>query len=81
MKKFILDEVVFILCLSYIILRADIPSFFTAKITNILLLKPRNVILKALLIFEHFPSFFEKNLIHSQSCTKNTLTVFVFYLF
>jgi hypothetical protein len=37
-----LDEVVFILLLSYIILRADIPSFFTSKVTNILLLQPRN---------------------------------------
>ena len=32
MKKTILDEVVFILFLSYLILRADIQSFFTAKI-------------------------------------------------
>jgi hypothetical protein len=62
MKKTILDEVVFILLLSYIILRADIPSFYTAKITNILLLKPRKVILKALLIFEHFPLFFFKEI-------------------
>jgi len=59
-KTTILDQVVLSLLLSYIILRADIPSFFTAKVTNILLLKPRKVILKAPLIFEHFPLFLLK---------------------
>ena len=57
----------FVLFFSYIILRADIPSFFTAKKTNILVLKPRNVILKALLIFEQFPSFVFKEIQYFRS--------------
>ena len=52
--------------------------FFTAKIGNSVLLKPRNVI-ATLIIFEHFPSFYKKFITSAVVRQKNTLTVFVFY--
>jgi hypothetical protein len=38
-----------------------------------------NTMAKRLVIFEHFSIVFLRNLAPPQSCTKNTLTVFVFY--
>ena len=73
-KKTILDEVLFILFLSYIciqLLRADIPSFFLRKdcFSNIKTSSKRL----------QYSRCFSRNL--TPRAPKNTLTVFVFYLF
>jgi len=51
--------ITYLSCITVNWLHADIQLFFTVKIENSVLLKPRNVI-EALVIFEHFPSFFFK---------------------